>query len=83
MLSFLVLVPHIQRYPILLYLSILDVILGCMLAQLDDLGKKQAINYLSKRILEYEMRYVMIKCLCLALVSTIMRLRHYMTKYFV
>ena len=83
MLSFLVLVPRTLRYPIILYLFILDVILGCMLAQLDDLGKKQAIYYLSKKILEYEMRYVMIECLCLALVSTIMRLRHYMTKYFV
>nr|CAN67851.1 hypothetical protein VITISV_020214 [Vitis vinifera] len=38
-------------------LSNICVALGCMLAQLDDLGKKQAIYYLSKRMLEYEMRY--------------------------
>ena len=42
--------------------------LGCMLAQLDDLGKERAIYYLSKRMLEYECRYIMIERLCLALV---------------
>ncbi|RVW18454.1 hypothetical protein CK203_105229 [Vitis vinifera] len=40
--------------------------LGCMLAQLDDSGKERAIYYMSKRMLEYEMRYVMIERLCLA-----------------
>ena len=38
------------------------------LAQLNDLGKEIVIYYLSKRILEYDMRYVMIECFCLALV---------------
>ena len=55
--------------------------LGCMLAQLDDSWKEQAIYYLSKRMLKYEMRYVMIKCFCLALVWATRRLRHYMTEY--
>ncbi|RVW90251.1 Retrovirus-related Pol polyprotein from transposon 17.6 [Vitis vinifera] len=55
--------------------------LGCMLAQIDDLGKERAIYYLSKRMLEYEMRYVMIERLCLALVWATKRLRHYMTEY--
>ena len=54
--------------PLVLYLSISDMALGCMLAQLDDLGKKGAIYYLSKRMLEYEMRYDMIEHFCLALV---------------
>ena len=40
--------------PLLLYLSVLDIALGCMLAQLNDSGKKRAIYYLSKRMLEYE-----------------------------
>eukprot|EP00261_Vitis_vinifera_P034168 XP_019075411.1 PREDICTED: uncharacterized protein LOC109122601 [Vitis vinifera] len=55
--------------------------LGCMLAQLDDSGKERAIYYLSKRMLEYEMRYVMIERFCLALVWATRRLRHYMTEY--
>ena len=54
--------------PLLLYLSISDIALGCMLAQLDDSGKERAIYYLSKRMLEYECKYIMIECLCLALV---------------
>ena len=55
--------------------------LGCMLTQLDDSGNEQAIYYLSKRMLEYEMRYVMIECLCLVLVWATRRLRHYMIEY--
>ncbi|WJZ94854.1 hypothetical protein VitviT2T_013679 [Vitis vinifera] len=52
-----------------------------MLAQLDDSGKDRAIYYLSKRMLDYETRYVMIERYCLALVWATRRLRHYMTEY--
>ena len=52
--------PPTLGCPLLLYLSVSDMALGCMLAQLDDSEKKQTIYYLSKRMLEYEMRYVMI-----------------------
>ena len=52
-----------------------------MLAQIDDSGKERAIYYLSKRMLEYEVKYVMIERLCLALVWATRRLRHYMTEY--
>ncbi|RVW18052.1 Retrovirus-related Pol polyprotein from transposon 17.6 [Vitis vinifera] len=76
-----VLVPPMPGRPLLLYLSVSDMALGCMLAQLDDSGKERAIYYLSKRMLEYEMRYVMIECFCLALVWATRRLRHYMTEY--
>ncbi|RVW73062.1 Retrovirus-related Pol polyprotein from transposon 297 [Vitis vinifera] len=58
-----------------------DMALGCMLAQLDDLGKERAIYYLSKRMLEYECKYIMIERLCLAVVWATRRLRHYMTEY--
>ncbi|RVW70722.1 Retrovirus-related Pol polyprotein from transposon 17.6 [Vitis vinifera] len=67
--------------PLLLYLSVSDMVLGCMLAQIDDSRKERAIYYLSKRMLEYEMRYVIIERLCLALVWAPRRLRHYMTEY--
>ena len=67
--------------PLLLYLSVSDIALGCMLAQLDDLGKDRAIYYLSKRMLEYETRYIVIERYCLALVWATRRLRHYMTEY--
>ena len=75
------LVPLIPGRPLLLYLSFSDMVLGCMLAQLDDSRKEQAIYYLSKRMLEYECRYIMIERLCLALVWATRRLRHYVTEY--
>ena len=73
--------PPTPGRPLLLYLSVLDIALGCMLAQLNDLGKERAIYYLSNRMLEYECKYIMIERVCLALVWATRRLRHYVTKY--
>ncbi|RVW84661.1 Transposon Tf2-2 polyprotein [Vitis vinifera] len=83
LLSSPVLVPPMLRCPLLLYLSVLDMALGCILAHLDDSRNERAIYYLSKRMLEYEMRYVMIKRLYLSLGWATRRLRHYMTEYLV
>ena len=52
-----------------------------MLAQLDDSEKERAIYYPSKRMLEYECKYIMIERLSLALVWATRRLRRYMIKY--
>ena len=71
-----VLTPSTPSRPLILYLSVLDVASSCMLAQLDDSGKGRAIYYLSKRMLDYETRYVMIERYCLALVWATRRLRH-------
>ena len=60
LLSPLVMVPPTPGRPLLLYLSVSDIALGCMLAQLNDSGNKRAIYYLSKRMLDYETKYVMI-----------------------
>ena len=65
----------------MLYLSVSDVALGYMLAQLDDSGRERVIYYLSKRMLEYETRYIMIERFCLALVWATWKLRHYMIEY--
>ena len=73
--------PPTSGRPLLLYLSFLDIALGCMLAHLDDSGKEQAIYYLSKRMLEYECKYIMIERLCLALLWVTRRLKHYVTEY--
>ena len=75
LLSPLVLVPPIPGRPLLLYLSVSDIALGCMLAQLNDSGKERAIYYLSK------CKYIMNECLYLALVWATRRLRHYVTEY--
>ncbi|RVW77668.1 hypothetical protein CK203_053395 [Vitis vinifera] len=71
-----VLVPPTPGRHLLMYLSISDIAMGCMLAQLDDSGKDRTIYYLSKRTLKYECRYIMIECLCLALFGH-QKLRHY------
>ena len=76
-----VLVPPTPGRHLLMYLSISDIAMGCMLAQLDDSGKDRTIYYLSKRTLKYECRYIMIECLCLALVWVTRKLRHYVTEY--
>ena len=68
LLSSPILVPLTPGCPLILYLSFSDMALGCMLAQIDDSGKERTIYYLSKRMLEYEVKYVMIERLCLALV---------------
>ena len=81
LLSSPVLVPPTPGRPLLLYLLVSDIALGCMLAQLDDSGKERAIYYLSKRMMEYGCKYLMIERLCLALVWATRRLRHYVTKY--
>ena len=73
--------PPTPGRPLFLYLSVLDIALGCMLAQLDDSGKKRTIYYLSKRMLDYETRYVMIERFYLALVLATWRLRHCMIEY--
>ena len=41
LLSLPILVPPVPGQPLLLYLSISDIALGCMLAQLDDFGKER------------------------------------------
>ena len=73
--------PPTSRRPLLLYLSVSNMDLGCMLAQLDDSEKERAIYYPSKRMLEYECKYIMIERLSLALVWATRRLRRYMIKY--
>ena len=73
--------PSIPGHPLLLYLSVSDMALVCMLAQLNDSGKERAIYYLSKRMLENECIYIMIERLYLALVWATRRLRHYVTEY--
>ena len=65
-MSPLVLVPPASGRHLLLYLLVSDIALGCMLAQLDDSNKERVIYYLSKRMLDYEIKYDMIEHYCLA-----------------
>ena len=76
-----VLVPPMPGRHLLLYFSVSDITLGCMLAQLYDSGRERAIYYLSMRMLECQTRYIMIEHFYLALVLATRRLRHYMIEY--
>ncbi|XP_016733853.1 uncharacterized protein [Gossypium hirsutum] len=74
-----VLTPPSLGRPLILYLTVFDNSMGCVLGQHDETGRKErAIYYLSKKFTECEMRYPPIEKLCCALVWTTRRLRQYM-----
>ncbi|KAA3467684.1 gag/pol polyprotein [Gossypium australe] len=74
-----VLMPPCPDRPLILYLSVFENSMGCVLGQHDESGKKErAIYYLSKKFTECETRYSPIEKLCCALIWTTQRLRQYM-----
>ncbi|XP_077232169.1 uncharacterized protein LOC143866971 [Tasmannia lanceolata] len=74
-----VLSPIIPGQPMLLYLSVTDTAMGCMLAQQDpESQRERAIYYISKKMLEYEQKYTILEKTCLALVWATQKLRHYL-----
>ncbi|KAK8683846.1 hypothetical protein V6N13_039892 [Hibiscus sabdariffa] len=74
-----VLVPPVPNRPLILYLSVFDNSMGCVLGQHDESGKKErAIYYLSKKFTEYEAKYSTVEKLCCALAWATRRLRQYM-----
>ncbi|KAA3481966.1 gag/pol polyprotein [Gossypium australe] len=74
-----VLTPPQPDKPLILYLTVLNNSMGCVLGQHDESGKKEkAIYYLSKKFTECETRYPPIEKLCCTLIWTTRRLRQYM-----
>ena len=65
----------------ILYISATSVALGALLAQLDDNGNEQAIYYLSRTLVGYELNYTTIEKACLAVVFCTQKLRHYMLNH--
>ena len=63
-----ILVPLTPERPLILYLTVQETSMGCMLGQQDEIGKKeQAIYYLSKKFTEPETRYMLVEKTCCAL----------------
>uniref|UniRef100_A0A2N9FGR7 Integrase catalytic domain-containing protein n=1 Tax=Fagus sylvatica TaxID=28930 RepID=A0A2N9FGR7_FAGSY len=63
-----ILVPPTPGRPLILYLTVQEASMGCMLGQQDETGKKeQAIYYLSKKFTEPETRYLLVEKTCCAL----------------
>jgi hypothetical protein len=74
--------PPISGKPLVLYLTITEAAMGCVLGQHDETERKErAIYYLSKKLTECESRYTEIERLYCALVWAAKRLRHYMLYY--
>ena len=63
-----ILIPPEPRKPLLLYLLIIEDVMGSILAQEDDGKNKRGVYYLSKRLHNYETRYTTIEKSCFALV---------------
>ncbi|KAE8654967.1 hypothetical protein F3Y22_tig00117034pilonHSYRG00338 [Hibiscus syriacus] len=74
-----ILVSPMPDRPLILYLTVFENSMGCVLGQHDESGRKEkAIYYLSKKFTDCEVRYPPIQKLCCALVWTTRRLRQYM-----
>ncbi|KAE8735344.1 No pollen germination related 2 [Hibiscus syriacus] len=74
-----ILVSPMPDRPLILYLTVFENSMGCVLGQHDESGRKEkAIYYLSKKFTDCEIRYPPIQKLCCALVWTTRRLRQYM-----
>ncbi|XP_070672451.1 uncharacterized protein [Malus domestica] len=73
-----VLVPPRRGKPLKLYISAAEESIGCLLAQDNDVGREQAIFYLSRNLSQPEINYYAIENLCLAVFFVASKLRHYM-----
>ena len=74
-----ILVSHVQGKPLILYLTMHERSMGCVLGQHDETWRKEkAIYYLSKKFTDYESRYSLLEKMCCALVWAAQRLRQYM-----
>ena len=63
-----ILVSPILGKPLILYLTIHEKSMGCVLGQHDKIEKKEhAIYYLSKKLTEYEFKYSSVEKMCCAL----------------
>ena len=72
-----VLVPPVPGRPLILYMTVLDESIECMLGQHDEFGKRErVIYYLSEKFTTCEMNYSLLERTCCALVWATPRLHH-------
>ena len=68
--------PPIEGIPLILYLTVLDNSMGCVLGQHDESGRKEhAIYCISKKFTDCETRYSLLEKTCCALAWVARRLR--------
>ncbi|XP_058181223.1 uncharacterized protein LOC131299658 [Rhododendron vialii] len=73
-----VLAPPFPRKPLIMYLSVTETSMGCMLAQENNAKIECALYYLSKKMMDYETRCTPLEKTCWGLVWAIKKLRHYL-----
>lgn len=78
-----ILVPPKDSLPFQLYLLMIDFALGIMLAQKNDLDREQSIYYLNWTLIDYELRYIYMECLCLAIIFVVKKLCYYMLNHMI
>ena len=72
----------VPRRPLILYMTVLDGSMGCMLGKHVVSGKRErVVYYLSKKFTTCEMNYSLLERTCCALVWAAHRLRQYMLSY--
>lgn len=77
-----ILIPLVEGRPLIMYLTVLEGSMGCVLGQHDDSGRKEyPIYYLSKKFTDCETRYSPLEQTCCALVWAARRLRQYMLSH--
>ncbi|KAL0299441.1 UNVERIFIED_CONTAM: hypothetical protein Sradi_6603900 [Sesamum radiatum] len=72
-----VLVAPVPGRPLILYVAAQERSVGILLAQKNDEGKENALYYLSRTMTPNEFKYSPIEKLCLALIFSIQKLKHY------
>ena len=74
-----VLMPPVEGRPLIMYLTVLENSIGCVLWQHDESGQKEhVIYYLSKKFTNCETTYSLLEKTCCALAWAACRLRQYM-----
>jgi hypothetical protein len=64
--------------PFWLYIADEDAVIGVVLMQITE-GKEHIITYLSRRLIDAEIRYSFVEVLCLSLFYACFKLRHYLS----
>ncbi|KAL0308879.1 UNVERIFIED_CONTAM: Transposon Tf2-12 polyprotein [Sesamum radiatum] len=72
-----VLVAPVPGRPLILYVAAQERSVGILLAQKNNEGKENALYYLSRTMTPNELKYSPIEKLCLALIFSIQKLKHY------
>ncbi|GAU39398.1 hypothetical protein TSUD_397040 [Trifolium subterraneum] len=77
-----ILFPPVEGRPLIMYLTVLEESMGCVLGQQDETGRKEhAIYYLSKKFTDCESRYSILEKTCCALAWAAKRLCHYLINH--